>query len=193
MSRIAITGNVSGTGVFTIASPNSNTDRTLTLPDSAGTMMLTDTGVTTAQMPAGSVLQVVYNSYTPWTTSTDTAFVTTGLAASITPTASSSKVLIQINANGIFNSSTSNAVLFALYKNGSLLTYLDWDFSYGVVNYGASGAYAYLDSPSTTSSTTYTLYWKSMTGSFIGINNYAGSASNDGNTKSSFVLTEIAA
>jgi hypothetical protein len=38
MSKVAITGNASGTGVFTIASPNSNTDRTLNLPDSAGTL-----------------------------------------------------------------------------------------------------------------------------------------------------------
>jgi hypothetical protein len=38
MSKVAITGNASGTGVFTIASPNSNTDRTLNLPDSAGTI-----------------------------------------------------------------------------------------------------------------------------------------------------------
>ena len=145
-----------------------------------------------SSMPAGSVLQTVYNSYTTWTTTTNTGFVVTGLVASIPPTASNSKILIQINANGIYNSSTSGAAHFALYKNGSLLTYLDWDFSYGVVNYGGSGAYAYLDLPSTTSSTTYALYWKSLSGGAIGINNYAGAGSNDGNTKSSIVLTEIA-
>ena len=39
MSKVAIQGNASGTGVFTIASPNSNTDRTLTLPDEAGTVL----------------------------------------------------------------------------------------------------------------------------------------------------------
>jgi hypothetical protein len=38
MSKIALSGNASGTGVFTIASPNSNSDRTLSLPDSAGTI-----------------------------------------------------------------------------------------------------------------------------------------------------------
>jgi hypothetical protein len=38
MSRIALSGNASGTGTFTIASPNSNSDRTLNLPDSAGTL-----------------------------------------------------------------------------------------------------------------------------------------------------------
>ncbi len=38
MSQVKIQGNASGTGAFTIAAPNSNTDRTLTLPDSAGTL-----------------------------------------------------------------------------------------------------------------------------------------------------------
>jgi len=39
MSKVAITGNTSGTGTFTIAAPNSDTDRTLTLPDEAGTIL----------------------------------------------------------------------------------------------------------------------------------------------------------
>lgn len=39
MSSVKITGNASGTGVFTIESPNSNTDRTLTLPDGAGEIL----------------------------------------------------------------------------------------------------------------------------------------------------------
>ena len=38
MSKIALSSNASGTGTFTFASPNSNTDRTLTLPDSSGTV-----------------------------------------------------------------------------------------------------------------------------------------------------------
>jgi hypothetical protein len=39
MSKVQLQGNVSGTGVFTIASPNSNTDRTLTLPNETGTIL----------------------------------------------------------------------------------------------------------------------------------------------------------
>jgi len=38
MSKVALSGNALGTGTFTIASPNSNTDRTLSLPDSSGTV-----------------------------------------------------------------------------------------------------------------------------------------------------------
>jgi hypothetical protein len=41
MSKIALSGDASGTGTFTIASPNSNSNFTLTLPASSGTMALT--------------------------------------------------------------------------------------------------------------------------------------------------------
>jgi hypothetical protein len=40
LSKIALSGNASGTGTFTIASPNSNSDRTLNLPDAAGTIQV---------------------------------------------------------------------------------------------------------------------------------------------------------
>ena len=40
MSKVALEGNVNGTGTFTIASPNSNTDRTLNLPDASGTVQV---------------------------------------------------------------------------------------------------------------------------------------------------------
>jgi hypothetical protein len=40
MSQVKISGNASGTGIFTIASPNSNTNRTLDLPDAAGTIQV---------------------------------------------------------------------------------------------------------------------------------------------------------
>ena len=46
MSKIALEPNASGTGVFSIASPNSNNNRTLTLPDATGTL------ATTADIPA---------------------------------------------------------------------------------------------------------------------------------------------
>tara|TARA_R110000772_G_scaffold185326_1_gene296500 strand:- start:474 stop:1706 length:1233 start_codon:yes stop_codon:yes gene_type:complete len=41
MSKISLTPNAAGTGTFSIASPNSNTNRTLTLPDSAGELLTT--------------------------------------------------------------------------------------------------------------------------------------------------------
>jgi len=46
MSKVAISGDSSGTGTFTIKSPNSNTDRTLNLPDSAGTLATAESTLT---------------------------------------------------------------------------------------------------------------------------------------------------
>ena len=40
MSKIALTPNASGDGVFTITAPNSGTDRAIALPDAAGTIPL---------------------------------------------------------------------------------------------------------------------------------------------------------
>jgi len=39
MSKLSLKGNPSGTGNFTIEAPNSNVDRTLALPDEAGTVL----------------------------------------------------------------------------------------------------------------------------------------------------------
>ncbi len=54
MSKVAISGNASGTGVFTVASPNSNVDRTLTLPDETGTVITTTTPGVPVNGPAFS-------------------------------------------------------------------------------------------------------------------------------------------
>jgi len=51
MSLITLSPNAAGTGTFTIASPNSNTDRTLTLPDASGTV---NTSGAANEVPAGS-------------------------------------------------------------------------------------------------------------------------------------------
>lgn len=53
MSKISLTPNASGTGNFTIASPATNTDRTLTLPDSTGTVVVTS-GAQTIEFADGS-------------------------------------------------------------------------------------------------------------------------------------------
>jgi len=39
MSKISLKPNASGTGVFSLEAPNSNVDRTLTLPDEAGSVL----------------------------------------------------------------------------------------------------------------------------------------------------------
>jgi hypothetical protein len=54
MSKIALTPNASGTGTFTIAAPDSNTNRTLTLPDEAGEVLTDARLASQAEAQAGT-------------------------------------------------------------------------------------------------------------------------------------------
>jgi hypothetical protein len=49
MSQVTLQGNASGTGIFTIAAPNSNTNRTLNLPDAGGAVIV-------GTQPAGDIV-----------------------------------------------------------------------------------------------------------------------------------------
>jgi len=61
MSKVSITGNASGSGTFTLAAPNSNSDRTLTLPDAAGTMFnqgnILGTVSESSGVPTGAIIE----------------------------------------------------------------------------------------------------------------------------------------
>lgn len=60
MSNIAIQGAATGTGVFTLASPATNTDRTLVLPDNSGTLVTTDD--IPVELLSGSVIWFAANA-----------------------------------------------------------------------------------------------------------------------------------
>jgi hypothetical protein len=121
MSKVAIIGNASGTGVFTVASPNSNVDRVLTLPDETGTV-ITTAGVPTSAMPAGSVIQVV-QVYSTTQVSVSGTNVSIGLSKAITVQANS-KVLVMSNY-GWFNDGSagtwSNAGTSRLFQGATTL------------------------------------------------------------------------
>ena len=55
MSKIKIEGNASGTGTFTLSTPNSNTDRALTLPDSAGEILTNASGLSATNLTSGTI------------------------------------------------------------------------------------------------------------------------------------------
>ena len=74
MSKIALTPNANGSGIFTLASPNSNTNRTITLPDEsvtlgAGTPSIDDNGNATA-ITIDSSERVMLGVTTPYTSPT---------------------------------------------------------------------------------------------------------------------------
>lgn len=57
MSKISLEGNASGTGTFTVAAPNTNTNYTITLPQETGTLVTTgvSTGLNASALTTGVV------------------------------------------------------------------------------------------------------------------------------------------
>lgn len=148
MSSIKLSPNASGTGIFTVAAPNSNTDRTLTLPDATGTIAIQGgTGV-------GKVLQVVQGTYSIQVDTTSGSYVDTGLTASITPTSSSSKVLVLV-AHQISISSSTGYGNVQLLRGATSISVFGTNVIAGNSTIAVGLSVNYLDSPATTSSTTY--------------------------------------
>lgn len=164
MSKVSLAGNASGTGIFTIASPNSNTDRTLTLPDNTGTLLTSAAqSIPKSALPTGSVLQVVQGVDATLRTTTTNWPVASGFGASITPTSSTSKILVIMNIQFYLTqgSNTNKIGMLGIYRGS---TYLMTQRSSINANYSSMDAFlpatlVYLDSPATTSSVTYNFYW----------------------------------
>jgi len=159
MSKIALSGDASGTGTFTIASPNSNSNFTLTLPTNSGTLLTTSsTGqvIPRAALPAGSVLQVVNATGQNGASNSTQTFADTGLSATITPTSASSKVLVLIHhASFRVASGSANGIKVQLYRNGTAIKVLAYELLYSSVGFDVAIDANYLDSPATTSAVTY--------------------------------------
>jgi hypothetical protein len=114
----------------------------------------------------GKVLQIVNAKTTTPTDTSSGSFVVTNLTASITPSSTSSKILIL--ADGcVDNDSSGRQGMFALYRgstnlNGGTNTAFTSVYSSGRVI--LSACVNFLDTPSTTSSTTYAIYVKGTAG-----------------------------
>ena len=167
MSNIAIKGAATGSGTFPLEAPATSTNRTLTLPDEAG-IVLTTAGVPSSAMPAGSVLQVVsVNKVDAFSTTTTNSWVDiTGMAASITPTSASSKILVMVQltiggggnnyGRGYSVKRGATQLNLGTYGTGSPGSFSASTNHAGGGDGGVNTApFTYLDSPSTTSSITY--------------------------------------
>ena len=122
------------------------------------TFPVTAGSASAVQASSGRVLQVVSNFSSSQISTTSTSFVTTSFSASITPSSSSSKVLVLVSTMMYSNTATAEPQI-ALYRGGSSVgTFTDMFSSSGGIIAGTS--FMYIDSPSTTSSTTYTLYFR---------------------------------
>jgi len=159
MSNIVLKGSTSG-GV-TIAVPAEAGSNTLTIPASTGTML------TTVNPKAGNIIQVVSTTKTDvFSSSTVDTFVDiTGLSVAITPSATSSKILV------LYDTQMSGTELFfiQLVRASTAIKVGDSDSANriectagGIVQSSNNDkvqniAGTFLDSPSTTDATTYKL------------------------------------
>ena len=126
----------------------------------------------------GKVLQVVSTTSTTQysTTSTSMVGLSPAISVSITPSSTSSKILL--NCSLAFGANNAQP-RFTIYRGGSDLipsgvtifagTYSDNQYKL------QNSAFNYLDSPATNSSTSYELYWRSDGGTTA----YLGRRAND--------------
>jgi hypothetical protein len=105
---------------------------------------------------AGAVLQVVSTTKSDVFTTTSGSYVdVTGLATTITPSSSSSKILVIANIS--YSASNGRDGNFQILRNSTVIpTGVTGSVLNGVYSYSMfSLAQSYLDSPATTSATTY--------------------------------------
>jgi hypothetical protein len=157
MAKLILSGATSGS--ISLESPAVSGTTTLTLPTTSGTVL---TNGTNTNFPAGSVLQVVSVNNKQATTTTGNSYIASTLAASITPTSSANKILIFGQYYYRVSASTVS-VTATIYRNATDLTSGTIGLSYNYVESAVvemTAPFSILDSPATTSSTTYTLYFK---------------------------------
>lgn len=138
----------------------------------------------------GKVLQVVQGTLTTATTSTSTGYADTGLTVTITPSATTSKILVLSSMMVGVGSSTVYAIKVRMLRGGTPLNLGSSSGSRNTVTGGGGGYNAqnshatytanYLDSPSTTSATTYKLQFASTDGNIVSVNR----STSDGNSTS---------
>jgi len=159
-----------------------------------------DTGVPASGMPAGSVIQTV-SSFLNTTASTgSTTPTSTGLSVTITPSSATSKILVLTDAK--IGGTSGNLRFAALARNGSLIEQgatsggrqlgsLEFDGSSNALTTFPLSA-CYLDSPATTSATTYAVYFWVYANGTVYLNQTGTDRDpNDIRTGSSITVLEI--
>jgi len=124
-----------------------------------------------------TVIQVVQGSLTTTFSTTSTSFVSTGLFATITPQSTTSKILIMVSGDGYITSPPAS-LFTTIYRGATNLASgtnntFQQLYSSSTASIAAPITMSFIDSPATTSATTYTLYAaspQSVTAT-IGLNN----------------------
>ena len=180
--------------VLNIGTPSDNTvslaKLTATGTPSASTFLRGDNTWGSAGASAGQVIQVVQATETTERSTTSTSFVSLTFNASITPSSASNKILVILSGTLSVIVSQGSAYI-NIYRGATALS----SSTNGFTGAGVVGDYAtntekvplhisYLDSPSSTSSVTYTMYGMAQSGKTCKVNN-------GGAYQTSFILMEI--
>ena len=154
-----------------------------------GTLPTANGGTGATSFTAGKILQVVSAKKTDLFNTSSTSFVDVGLEATITPSATSSKISVYLDTGGVTRSGVANEcarvkILRAGSDNygGSNIFYSTDDIPYS----GVSTSFHYIDEPSSTSSLLYKVQMETRSGNSCGI--IAGGSSQF----ASLILMEIA-
>ena len=190
---VTINGDGSITGLAVGGLPDGSVDADTLASNAVTSAKLASGAITRSALPTGSVLQTVQVTTT---TQTENAFSSpqTFLTASITPTDSNNKILVNVNCGGCGSRNTSTFWRMRIKRDGSLLRGVA---SY-IGGYGRdSGAEEYpscsfLDSPGTTNAITYTLHGDRVSGSANCYFNHNDSSGTNSQAQSSMTLMEIA-
>ena len=132
----------------------------------AGTLATSSRGITKASMPAGSVLQVVNATFSNQINTSSATYIDTGLTASITPTSSTSKIMCFVDMVGVGKDTNNAYVGFKLLRGATVIVTFElqagWTNSSASIDIGSCST-NYLDSPATTSATTYKVQYSNVT------------------------------
>jgi hypothetical protein len=116
----------------------------------------------------GKLLQLVSATFNTETDISSTTYTDSGLTATITPTSATSKIYVQISAPFFKNAtSANNGVKFRIMRGASAVaTWGETSLQTGTaINNSALFGINYIDSPATTSATTYKLQFANVTAS----------------------------
>jgi hypothetical protein len=179
-----------GTGVTTSTGSGANvlgtsptlTTPTITTPTISSGSILNSSGRIMAPQTNGIIQVVNATSNTQFST-TSGSYVSTGFTATITPSSTSSKILVIYGCGGIESSGTGATTKgsIQIWRGGASVFTVSQSVLYNTQG-GAGPACTFLDSPATTSAVTYTLYFLAVTATF-----YIGTNS----SSNSFTLMEI--
>ncbi len=216
MADIIVAGNTSGS--ITIAAPAVAGSGVLTLPTGTDTLIgkaTTDTltnksiaasqltgTIAAAALPAGTVLQVVSTTKTDTFTGTSSTYIDlTGMSVTITPRSASNKILVSYSVNRsasvaaqssiqILRDSTAICIGDAAGSRTRATT-APYPSSADAISSSITSAMTFLDSPATTSATTYKLQTRSDAATTIYINRSGGDANNADASRSASTITAM--